>query len=108
MSKYAVIVQNDESKWNDIKGDLYNYPITYKNILTQGCVVIYYKGNTKNSNYLQYRLSPQAHYFGIGVVGESILDPDSLKNDFFAKYWNIENLKKPYLLKKMGYIWKII
>ena len=26
MSEYAVIIQNDESKWDDIKGELYNYP----------------------------------------------------------------------------------
>ena len=26
MSEYAVITQNDESKWEDIKGELYNYP----------------------------------------------------------------------------------
>ena len=32
MSNYAVIVQNDESKWDDVKGDLYNYPASYNTI----------------------------------------------------------------------------
>lgn len=57
MSDYAVIVQNDESKWDDIKGDLYNYPSTYKSILTPGCRVVYYKGNMKNAAFASHRLS---------------------------------------------------
>ena len=26
MAEFAVIAQNDESKWDDIKGDLYHFP----------------------------------------------------------------------------------
>jgi len=59
MSEYAVIAQNDESKWDDVKGDLYHYPSTYKNILTKGCKVIYYKGKMKKKEYLSLRLSPR-------------------------------------------------
>jgi hypothetical protein len=36
MSDFAVIVQNDESAWDDIKGDLYHYPSTYQSIQTPG------------------------------------------------------------------------
>ena len=41
MSDYAVIVQNDESAWDDSKGDLYHYPPRYQEILTPGCKVVY-------------------------------------------------------------------
>ena len=37
MSGYAIITQNDESAWDDVKGDLYHYPATYQAILTVGC-----------------------------------------------------------------------
>ena len=43
MSDYAVITENDESKWDDSTGDLYHYPNTYQAILTSGSKVIYYK-----------------------------------------------------------------
>ncbi|MFH2012746.1 MAG: HNH endonuclease [Pseudomonadota bacterium] len=85
MSEYAIIVQNDESKWDDVKGDLYNYPNTYKSILTKGCKVIYYKGKIKDKAYLPFRLSPESHYFGIGVVGEAIWDPESNKKDLYCE-----------------------
>ena len=42
MSDYAVIAQNDESKWDDVKGDLYNYPATYRNILTKCFMIIHF------------------------------------------------------------------
>ena len=56
MSQYAIIVQNDESQWDDIKGELYQYPSTYKSILTKGCQIIYYKGSLKNKKYEKERL----------------------------------------------------
>jgi len=33
MSAHAAITQNDESPWDDVKGDLYHYPNSYKKIL---------------------------------------------------------------------------
>lgn len=85
MSDYAVIVQNDESKWDDVKGDLYHYPSTYQKILTKGCRIVYYKGKLKDKAYLPHRLSPEPHYFGVGVVGDSIDDPDSTKKDRYCE-----------------------
>ena len=35
MSDFASITQNDESQWDDIKGDLYHYPATYQGILAR-------------------------------------------------------------------------
>jgi putative restriction endonuclease len=81
MSNYAVIVQNDESPWNDIKGDLYHYPSTYQSILTPGCNIVYYKRRIWDKAYAAERLSAESHYFGIGVIGDSILDPNSNKKD---------------------------
>jgi len=39
----------------------------------------------KNKSYLPYRLSPEAHYFGVGVVGDSIIDPDSEENNLYCE-----------------------
>ncbi len=102
MSNYAIIVQNDESKWDDVKGDLYNYPNTYKNILTKGCYVIYYKGKMKNKCYLPYRLSPEPHYFGIGVVGDSIIDPDSDKGDLYCEILDYHEFEQAVPIKIAG------
>jgi predicted HNH restriction endonuclease len=100
MSDYAVIVQNDESKWDDIKGELYNYPSTYKAILTPGCRVIYYKGNMKNAAFAPYRLSPRAHYFGIGVVGDSIIDPDSSRNERYCEILEYQEFEEAVPIKE--------
>ena len=70
MSEYAVVVQNDESKWDDVRGDLYHYPSRYRGILTPGCKIIYYKGKMRNKSFLPYRLNPEAHYFGVGIIVE--------------------------------------
>ena len=99
MSDYAVIVQNDESKWDDIKGDLYNYPSTYQKILTPGCKVIYYKGKMRNSTFESQRLSTGPHYFGIGVVCESILDPESDKNDRYCEILEYQEFDKAVPIK---------
>ena len=102
MSAYAVIVQNDQSKWDDVKGDLYNYPRTYKNILTNGCKVIYYKGRMTNPVFATQRLSPEAHYFGIAIVGDSIIDPDSPKQDRFCELLEYQEFEKPVPIKVNG------
>ena len=68
MSEFAVIAQNDESVWDDVKGDLYHYPATYQAILTPGCRVIYYKGKMLDRKYASERLSPHPHYFGVTML----------------------------------------
>ncbi len=99
MSECAVIAQNDESKWDDIKGELYNYPSTYQAILTRGCKVVYYKGNMKNRAFAPYRLSPRAHYFGIGVVGDSIIDPDSSRNERYCEIIDYQEFEEAVAIK---------
>lgn len=68
MNDFAVITQNDDSEWDDVKGDLYHYPSTYKAILTPGCRIVYYKGRMTDRSYIKDRLSPEPHYFGISFV----------------------------------------
>lgn len=82
MSKFAIIVQNDKSQWNDIKGVSYHYPNQYKKILTPGCKIIYYKGSLKDKEYKNTRLNTKPHYFGIGIIGNTKIDIESNKNRY--------------------------
>ena len=102
MSEYAVITQNDESAWDDIKGDLYHYPSTYKSILTTGCNILYYKGKMRDRAYASQRLSPDPHYFGTGVVGDSIIDPQSDKKDRYCEILNYQEFEKAVPFKING------
>lgn len=102
MSEYAIIVQNDESAWDDIKGDLYHYPSTYQTILTPGCRIIYYKGRMTDNRYAAQRLSPEPHYFGTGVVGDSIADPHSVKNDRYCEILNYREFQQAVPFKTAG------
>jgi predicted HNH restriction endonuclease len=81
--KFAIITENDESKWADQTGILYHFPARYKNLLTEGTKVIYYKGALKNKKFLTQRLSKEPHYFGIATVGEVYAGKDN-KNEYFA------------------------
>jgi putative restriction endonuclease len=58
----AVIVENDESAWDDQTGALYHFPERYLSILQPGERVIYYKGRMRNKRFAPQRLSPDAHY----------------------------------------------
>lgn len=81
---FAIITENDESKWDDETGNLYHFPARYKNILTIGTSVIYYKGLLKNKKYLSKRLTAKPHYFGIAKIGDVYPDTNN-KNEYFAK-----------------------
>ncbi|AZV42018.1 restriction endonuclease [Peribacillus asahii] len=81
---YAVITENDESKWDDQTGILYHFPARYKNKLKTGTKVIYYKGTMTDKKYLSKRLSKKPHYFGIAQIGDIFPDEDN-KNQYFAE-----------------------
>jgi putative restriction endonuclease len=81
----AVIVENDESEWNDETGEIYHFPKRYLPILTPGQKVIYYKGRLRDPNYATQRLSPEPHYFGIAEIGRVYADRESKKGDYFAR-----------------------
>jgi predicted HNH restriction endonuclease len=99
MSEYAIITQNDNSEWKDIKGDVYHYPKSYKSILTPGRKIIYYKGAIKDSAYASKRMSPYPHYFGFGIIGESIMDPQSAKGDRYCEILGYQEFHKAVLAK---------
>jgi putative restriction endonuclease len=50
--------------------------------LTPGCQIIYYKGKMLKKEYAGTRLSPEPHYFGSAVIGNSIPDPGNPKNSY--------------------------
>lgn len=81
---YAVITENDESQWEDETGSRYHFPKSYAAIIPAGTKVIYYKGKLKNKAFADKRKSPAPHYFGVGVIGQVVPDPNSQKGDLFA------------------------
>ena len=97
-TNYAVITQNEESKWDDVKGDLYHYPNSYKRILETGCKVVYYTGRVrKKTNTNRATLEP--HYFGAGIVGDVIQDPENPRN-YYCEILDYEEFTKPIIAKR--------
>lgn len=84
MGQYAVIVENDESEWGDITGQVYHFPHKYLSILQPGCKVIYYKGKLKKQRYSQQRLSDAPHYFGLAEMGPIVRDNSSTRKAYFG------------------------
>lgn len=66
---FIVITENDESNWEDKTGDSYHYPFKYRNIITEGSKIIYYKGKVRNNKYKKLRLDDNPHYFGTATIG---------------------------------------
>lgn len=81
---YAIITENDESKWNDQTGIAYHFPKRALPLIPPETKVIYYKGKLRSRQYLGSRLSIKPHYFGTAVVGKVYLDRQSEKGDYFA------------------------
>jgi len=104
MNKYAVITENDESPWEDIKGEVYHFPNMYMKILTPGCKVIYYTGRMKDERFIPHRLSREAHYFGYGEVGEVVDDPLSKKGDLFCEIVNYREFKEAIPITNGDYL----
>jgi len=102
MSEYAVITENDESPWEDVKGEIYHFPTMYKLILTPGCKVIYYTGRMKDKRFAASRLSIEPHYFGKAEIGRVIDDPLSKKGDWFCEIINYNGFIEPVPIKKDG------
>lgn len=96
---YAIITENDSSEWKDKTGELYHHPKRHLKYLTPGTKVIYYKGSLNDKKYKQFRLTPKAHYFGIGEIGKQYPDPNSTKNDYFSEIINFSAFSKPIFIK---------
>lgn len=74
---YAIITENDQSKWNDITGVRYHFPPQYRKHLSTGTKFIYYKGRIKDKKFTPSRLSDQPHYFGKGTINKIIKETNS-------------------------------
>ncbi|MCS1380770.1 DUF3883 domain-containing protein [Lysinibacillus sphaericus] len=96
--KYAVITENDESKWDDKTGVLYHFPTKYINKLTSGTRVIYYKGTMKNKAYEDFRLTRFPHYFGVATIGEVHKDEENPKQ-YYAQILDFIPFDKPVINK---------
>lgn len=72
---YRILVENEESAWNDETGVRYHFPKSrYLNRLKVGMKFIYYKRRTKSS-------APR--YFGYGEISSIYPDPNSA-TDYYA------------------------
>ena len=100
MQAFAVIVENDESKWQDDTGVLYHFPRRYRELLAPGTRVVYYKGRLKDRAYSADRLSDEPHYFGVATIGRVFADRESEKGDLFATVDNYETFAKPVIAKQ--------
>ncbi|MBE9603140.1 DUF3883 domain-containing protein [Pedobacter sp. MC2016-24] len=75
LNNYRILVENEESAWNDETGIRYHFPKSrYFNRLKAGMKFIYYKGRTKSS-------APS--YFGYGEISSIYPDPNSA-TDYYA------------------------
>ena len=100
--RFVVIVENDESDWNDRAGEQYHFPKMYRHILTPGTPVIYYKGYLTKPKYRTRRLADEAHYFGQATIGTISRDPNSAKGDLYAKIVDFQPFLVPVLAKEDG------
>lgn len=98
MGDYAVITENDISKWDDQTGVRYHFPNRYRKILNVGTKIIYYKGGMKDSKFLNSRLTKNPHYFGIATIRECVLD-ESNGRDYYAYIDEYIPFAKPVKIK---------
>lgn len=102
MTNYAIIVENDESQWDDTLGEKYHYPNRYQKYLEYGTRVIYYKGKLTNPRFELTRLSPDPHYLGSAIIGTSFEDPNSNKADRYCYILQFEAFTKAVSFKLNG------
>lgn len=97
MEGHVVITQNDDSPWDDVKGDLYHFPSMYKKLIQTGINVVYYTGRAKGKT-TSGRLSQEPHYFGTGIVGDIIQDPENPRN-YYCEILHYREFSKPVIAK---------
>ena len=81
--KYLIVVEQDESKWDDETGVKYNFPKNYKGRLMPGAKFIYYKGKIQDKKYRDKRASDDPYYFGVGTVGVRYPN-EQVKNEYYV------------------------
>ncbi|QIX62740.1 restriction endonuclease [Hymenobacter sp. BT18] len=91
----VIIVENDESEWNDATGESYHFPRRYLQYLQPGTPVIYYKGKQRDSRFAQVRLDKNPYYFGVAEVGKITPDANSTKGDQFCEILHYRSFEHP-------------
>jgi putative restriction endonuclease len=61
MEAFAVLVEDDESKWQDDTGVLVHSPKRYRELIGPGTRVAYRKGRLKDRAYAAARLSDEPY-----------------------------------------------
>ncbi len=108
METFTIITENDISQWNDITGKIYHFPSKYRQLLTPGTKIIYYKGGIKDKSFSKTRMSDEPHYFGMGEIGKVWKDKEN-KKQYFGEIINYTCFNKAIPFKKSNgeYIEKI-
>lgn len=99
---YAVIVENDQSAWDDRTGALYHFPKRYAGLLATGTQVAYYKGRMRDASFAAKRMATEPHYFGVGTIGRVFPDSTSTKGDLFACIDGYAQFDEPVVLRRDG------
>jgi predicted HNH restriction endonuclease len=97
---FAIITENDISKWDDQTGIKYHFPARYLDYLKPGTKVIYYKGRMTDKRFLENRMSKLPHYFGVATIGK-VLQEKGTKN-YYATIENYSLFLKPVPFKING------
>jgi hypothetical protein len=93
LDNYRILVQNDESPWDDKTGERYHFPRSkYLNRLSPGMKIIYYKGRVGRE---------QPEYFGYGEISRIYPDPKS-KSDYYADISGYIQFNNPVKFKLDG------
>jgi putative restriction endonuclease len=102
MIQYAVIVENDETEWDDDTGVRYHFPQRYTGLLSPGTRILHYKGKMTNRAFRSKRLSVWPHYFGFSTAGTQVRDPRSTKGDLFLEILDYRPFEAPVLNRHDG------
>lgn len=103
---YAIITENDISKWDDEPGLIYHFPSRYLKILKPKTKVIYYKGRLTDKKFKNLRLSNEPHYFAAAIIGGITSQKNS--SNYFAEILDFKRFSKAVPFKINGqYLEKI-
>ena len=87
--RLLVLAQNEISadpshNWQDVEGERYQFPNGYRNKIVPGAKFIYYRGKRRRTG------QGEPDYFGWGVIGEVMKDPNSTPNRAARQKWVAE------------------
>lgn len=94
MDRYAVVVENDVTQWDDQTGVSYHYPTKHAKHIPPGTVLLHYKGKMTDRRFADIRLSKDPHYFATSIAGQSRPDPNK-KGAHFMEVLSFSRFEKP-------------